>query len=166
MIASIRTERPGDAAAIRAVTAEAFAGTPLSDGSEPRIVDALRADGDLALSLVATLQDGAIAGHVAFSPVHIDGAERWYGLGPVSVRPAWQGRGIGGELIEAGLAALRQRGAGGVVVVGDPRYYARFGFARDARLAYPHPGGEYLQRLLLAGEAPAGAVHYARAFAN
>lgn len=164
MSATVRAERPGDADGIREVTATAFAGMAFSDGSEPRIVDRLRADGDLSLSLVAEAA-GTIVGHVAFSPVAIEGGEGgWFGLGPVSVRPDRQGQGLGGRLIEAGLAELRERGARGVVLVGDPRYYARFGFERDPRLAYPHPGGEHLQRLVLSGPGTGGVVRYSPAF--
>ncbi len=161
---SIRAERQGDEAAIRALTAAAFADLPYSDGSEPRIIDAMRDDGDLALSLVAET-GGEILGHVAFSPVTLEGGEDgWFGLGPVSVHPDRQRRGIGTRLIEAGIAELHLRGARGIVLVGDPAYYARFGFERDPRLAYPHPGGEHLQRLILSGEGTGGVVRYAPAF--
>ncbi|MGN3974478.1 GNAT family N-acetyltransferase [Tsuneonella sp. SYSU-LHT278] len=161
---AIRAERPGDEAAIRALVAAAFADVPYSDDSEPEIVEALRAGGDLAISLVAEATDD-IVGHVAFSPVVIDGVEGgWFGLGPVSVLPGRQRQGIGTRLIDAGIAELRARGALGVVVVGDPSYYARFGFERDPRLIYPHPGGEYLQRLSLSGEGARGIVRYAPAF--
>jgi putative acetyltransferase len=163
--AVIRAEAHGDAAAIRALTEQAFAGAPHSDGSEPDVVDRLRADGDLALSLVATRVGGAIVGHVAFSQVTIDGGEAgWFGLGPISVLPALQGRGIGARLVEAGLAEMRVRGARGVVLVGDPAYYSRFGFARDPRLSYPRPGGEHLQRIVLSGEGTGGTIRYAPAF--
>jgi putative acetyltransferase len=145
---SIRAERPGDEAAIRAVIAAVFAGVPFSDGSEPGIV-----------------AGGAVAGHVAFSPVIIEGGEDgWFGLAPVSVRPDHQRLGIGSRLIEAGIAELRLRAARGVVLVGDPVYYVRFGFERDPRLVYPRPGGEFLQRLVLSGSGTGGVVRYARAF--
>jgi len=55
----------------------------------------------------------------------------------VAVPPAMQGRGIGAALIEAGLAALKARGAAGCVVMGDPAYYTRFGFAATPALTYP-----------------------------
>ena len=63
----IRDEKTGDAAAIHDLTSAAFEGMPHSDGSEPRIVDQLREDGDLTLSLVAE-RDDEIIGHIAFSP--------------------------------------------------------------------------------------------------
>lgn len=165
MTVTLRLERPGDEAAIRALTAAAFRDMPFSDGSEPRIVDALRADGDLSLSLVALNMDDAIVGHIAFSPVTIsDGTPGWFGLGPVSVIPTRQRTGIGSKLIERGLADLAGSGARGCVVLGDPAYYARFGFAHDPGLAYPGPPAEYFQRLVFSGPPPSGTVCSAPAF--
>ena len=164
MSATIRPERVGDWSAIQGVVAAAFDGHPHSDGSEPGIVEALRADGDLAISLVAE-EGGAIVGHVAFSPVSVsDGSEGWFGLGPVAVDPARQGEGIGTALIERGMDLLRDRGAAGCVVLGDPAYYARFGFAHDPALIYPGPPPEYFQRLVIGSSGARGVVAYARAF--
>ena len=161
---TIRLERAGDEDAIRSVTQEAFAGQPHSDGSEPAIVDRLRADGDLALSLVAE-EDGRIIGHIAFSRVTIsDGAAEWYGLGPVSVLPEKQRCQVGAQMVQHGLRELASRGARGVVLLGDPAYYRRFGFEHDPASAYPGPPPEYFQRLVIAGEPPAGVVRYAKAF--
>lgn len=161
---TIRPERVGDEDAIRLVTREAFAGQPHSDGSEPAIVDRLRADGDLALSLVAE-EDGRIIGHIAFSLVTIsDGAADWYGLGPVGVLPEKQRRQVGAQMVKHGLRELASRGARGVVLLGDPAYYRRFGFEHDPASAYPGPPPEYFQRLVIAGEPPAGVVRYAKAF--
>jgi putative acetyltransferase len=162
---SIRDERPGDEPAIAALTRAAFRDLAHSAGNEAAIVERLRADGGLAISLVAENLDRAIVGHVAFSPVAIsDGTPRWYGLGPVSVIPLRQRAGIGSALIEEGLERLRQMDAGGCVVLGDPAYYRRFGFAHDAALAYPGPPPEYFQRMILSGPAPQGTVSYALAF--
>lgn len=162
--AAIRPEALRDHGAIHAVTQAAFAGMEHSDGSEPDIVDRLRADGDLTLSLVASDGD-QIVGHIAFSPVSIsDGSAGWFGLGPVSVTPPLQHRGIGAQLVQHGIAEMRQAGARGIVLLGDPAYYSRFGFAHDPRLAYPGPPPEYFQCLLLEGAMPQGAVRYAPAF--
>ena len=162
---TVRDEAPGDEAAIAAVTAAAFRGAPHSDGSEAEIIERLRVAGDLALSLVAVDADGAIVGHVAFSPVTIsDGTPGWYGLGPVSVVPSRQGTGIGSSLIRAGLERLRSAGARGCVVLGEPAFYARFGFRHDPRLVFPGPPPEYFLRLVFAGPEPRGAVGYSRAF--
>ncbi len=161
---TMRPERVGDAAAISALTAAAFAGVEHSDGSEPAIVERLRANGDLALSLVAEDEDG-IVGHVAVSPVDIsDGAIGWYGLGPISVHPDHQRSGVGFRLMQRAIADMRVKGARGIVLLGDPAYYGRFGFEHDPKLAYPGPPPEYFQRLVLDGDAPIGTVTYAPAF--
>ena len=161
---TIRPERAGDQSAIHNVVAAAFAGLPHSDGSEPGVVDRLRADGDLTISLVAE-DGGEVIGHVAFSPVAIsDGSEGWFGLGPVAVAPERQREGIGAALIDRGLALLHERGAVGCVVLGDPAYYARFGFAHDPALAYPGPPPEYFQRLVIGVSNASGIVTYAPAF--
>ena len=161
---AIRPEEKGDEIAIRDLTRAAFDGTEWSDGSEPAIIDRLRRDGDLALSLVAEA-GGAIVGHIAFSPVAIgDGSSGWFGLGPVSVRPDMQKRGIGAMLVRQGIELMKRRGARGIVLLGDPAYYGRFGFAHDPQLSYPGPPAEYFQRLVLGGDIPKGVVTYAPAF--
>ena len=161
---SIRFEKSGDEAAIHALTAAAFADMPFSAGDEPELVDALRAAGDLSLSLVA-VNAAAIVGHIAFSQVTIsDGSRAWFGLGPVSVAPVFQRLGIGSALIKRGLADMRERGARGIVLLGSPAYYSRFGFQNDPKLCYPGPPPPYFQRLVLTGKAPSGVVTYVAAF--
>ncbi len=161
---AIRHEARGDEPAIHALTAAAFRDMPFSDGDEQDLVDALRRDGDLALSLVA--EDAhRIVGHIAFSAVSIsDGSSHWYDLGPVSVWPEVQRQGIGSALIRHGIAELRERGAHGIVLLGSPTYYARFGFEHDPQLAYPGTPPEYFQRLVLEGRPPRGIVKYPPAF--
>jgi putative acetyltransferase len=159
----IRPERSGDEAAIAALTTQAFATAPHAGGNEARIIDALRAAGALTISLVAE-KDGAIIGHAAFSPVHIDGATGWFGLGPVSVAPTHQRQGIADALIRLGLDLLGKAGASGCVVLGEPAYYGRFGFRADERLTFEGVPPEYFQSLLLSGEMPSGAVEYHESF--
>lgn len=160
----IRPEMADDVPAIRAVTAAAFKGMLYSSGTEATIVDALRDAGVLTLSLVAEKQ-GRIVGHVAFSPVTINGeAGRWFGLGPVSVEPAEQRRGIGQALIREGLERLRATGAEGCVLLGDPAYYRRFGFNSDTKLRYGDVPPEYFQRLSFTGVEPEGEVAYHAGF--
>ncbi len=156
----IEPERPGDASAIRLLTRAAFKGMPFSRQTEAQIVDALRAAGALTISLVANV-DGEVVGHVAFSPVSIDGVTGdWYGLGPVSVSPERQGRGIGQALIRDGLEQLRSIDAGGCVVLGSPAYYGRFGFESDPALVYGDVAPGYFQRLIFKGPAPRGEVAF------
>ena len=161
---TIRTEDPADHAAIAALVEAAFAPVPLSEGSEAGLIAALRQAGDLTLSLVAEDVEG-IVGHVAFSPITIDGAEcGWVQMAPVSVAPDRQRQGIGGSLVEAGIAQLRRRSVNGIGVLGDPAYYERFGFAQADSLIVPGPQAEFYRALLLEGAMPAGRVRYAAAF--
>ena len=64
-------------------------------------------------------------------------------LAPVSVDPACQSQDHGGALIRAGIEACREAGADGLIVLGHPAYYPRFGFSADAAktVASPYAGG-------------------------
>lgn len=160
----IRAELPADVPAIEQLTVAAFEHAPHTNGAEHFIVNALRRARQLSISLVAQDDEG-IVGHIALSPVSIsDGAAGWYGLGPVSVLPRHQGRGIGSQLMEAALAELQRLGASGCVVLGDPAYYGRFGFTATPRLVLPGVPPEYFQAILLGGVWPAGNVTYHEAF--
>jgi len=164
MSATIRQEQAGDEDAIRELTAAAFEPKPFSNGTEPAIIDSLRASGDLTLSLVAE-QDGEIVGQITFSPVSIVAAEgAWFGLGPVAVAPARQGEGIGGALIREGLSRIRQMGAAGSVLTGDPAYYARFGFKGDCGLIYSDVPSKYVQALAFDGDLPSGKLTFSDTF--
>lgn len=161
----LRPESPADRAAIFSLTQMAFEGHPHSDGSEPLIIDALRDARALTLSIVADLE-GQIVGHAAFSPVEWCEQAGWFGLGPVSVLPQLQRRGIGQQLIESGLEQLRVIGASGCVVLGDPAYYGRFGFRQDARFTYRGAPAEYFGVLVFREPSAglAGKVRYHPAF--
>jgi putative acetyltransferase len=123
---TIRDERIDDVIPIRRVIERAF-----GQAGEADLVDALRQGDGLTVSLVAEA-DGAIVGHVAFSPVIIragDTVAEGLGLAPLSVMPDRQRHGIGAALVRAGLEACRSRGHRIVVLVGEPAYYQRFGFS-------------------------------------
>lgn len=166
--ATIRPETPADVEAIHALTEAAFLHAPHTEHTEQFIVRALREARVLTLSLVAELE-GAVVGHVAVSPVDIsDGSSGWFGwfgLGPISVSPALQGRGIGSRLMQAALQELRLRGAGGCVLLGDPAFYARFGFRPLPGLWLAEVPPEYFQALCLGAQQPQGEVRYHPAFA-
>lgn len=160
----IRPESPGDIRAISELTTAAFTGAPHSDGTEAQIVERLRESGALLLSLVAE-SDTRIVGHIAFSPVTIgDHHDGWVGLGPVSVAPDIQNAGVGASLIKAGLAQVRAMGHGGCVVLGDPGYYSRFGFATTPGIFYPGVPPEYFMVQGFGGVCPKGEVAYHPAF--
>jgi len=160
----VRTEHPDDVAAIDAIVSAAFHDHPFSGQAEHLIVRALREAGALRLSLLATL-DGEPIGHLAFSPVHIAGADvSWWGLGPLAVAPAWQRAGVGSALVRSGLRRLSERGVRGCVVLGDPSFYGRFGFAPLPGLIYPGLPAANFMALALDGVSPVGQVQYAAAF--
>jgi len=143
----IRSEKQSDVEAISEVTRAAFENHPYSRQTEQFIVSALRAANALTVSLVAEI-DGKVVGHVAFSPVTIsDGSDGWYGLGPVSVLPTCQNQGIGKSLIQEGLALLKALGANGCALVGEPRYYERFGFRNRPELVHEGVPQEYFLAL-------------------
>ncbi|MET0989003.1 MAG: N-acetyltransferase [Steroidobacteraceae bacterium] len=161
---NIRPETEADIDAIDAVTIAAFLNAPHTDHAEQFIVKALRKAGALSISLVAEF-DGCVVGHVAVSPVSIsDGAAGWFGLGPISVSPERQGKGIGSRLMLEALRRLEERGGAGCVLLGDPDYYERFGFRSEAELVLPDVPHRYFQALVLDGPLPGGVVTYHAAF--
>lgn len=165
----VRPETPSDGPIIRDVVHAAFLGHPHhppgSEPIEPAIVEALRAADALALSLVAEDDAGDVIGHIAFSRVLVEGIDRgWYGLAPIAVRPDRQGKGVGAALMREGLGRLQALGAAGVVLVGEPGYYGRFGFHEDARLTYADVPPAYFLCLPFGASVPAGTVTYHAAF--
>lgn len=168
---SIRDEIAADVGEIGDTVRAAFAGTEHSSGTEQDIVAALRDAGALTESLVAECDD-EIVGHVAASSVRLEpGAPgKWFGIGPLSVRPDLQNKGIGAALMENVLERLEARGARGAVLLGDPEYYRRFGFGLAAPLRFADAPADYFQARFLGASAgdgrefPASDVIYDDAF--
>lgn len=157
---SIRGETDADLEAIAEVTVAAFRTLEISQHTEQFIIQALRAAGALALSLVAE-REGRVVGHLACSPVTLtDGTPDWYGLGPVSVLPEHQRRGIGQALMVEGLARLRGLGARGCCLVGHPEYYRKFGFENPPDLVCAGVPPEYFFALSFDGTIPRGMVTF------
>lgn len=160
----VRPETPADVAAIHRVHTVSFP-TP----AEARLVDALRAAGRLTVSLLA-VDGNVVVGHVAFSPVTLERSAAGLGLAPVAVLRTHRRRSVAADLIRAGLARCRATGSGFVVLLGEPDYYARFGFrpASAWRLQDEYGGGAAFQALELAPHAipsDGGLVRYAPEFA-
>lgn len=128
----VRAERDADHLAIRVVNEAAFGGREEAD-----LVEALRADRAVLLSLVAEI-DNQVVGHVLFGRMSIESATGLVpavALAPMAVRPGYQRQGIGSRLVKDGLHLLRSLGERIVIVVGHPAYYPRFGFSSEtARL--------------------------------
>ena len=156
----IRSESDTDVSAITEVTVAAFKTLEISNHTEQFIIEALRAAKALTVSLAAEL-DGRVIGHIAFSPVTIsDGTRDWYGLGPVSVLPAYQRQGIGKALIQEGLSRLRDMKAQGCCLVGHPDYYRRFGFTNISGLVHEGVPQEFFFALSFDGHTPQGTVAF------
>ena len=163
----IRPAEPADAAAIRAVHEAAF-----PTAVEAELVEALVREGDAVVSLVATRQ-GEVVGHVMLSRMTVSGdgsALRALGLAPVGVLPGFQGGGFGKALIDAALGIARATGEALVFVLGEPDYYARFGFSAETAAPFASPyAGPYFMALALRPDLSlpvAGEAAYARAFSD
>lgn len=166
----IRRELPGDEEPTRALHDAAFT---VPDGEqhslETRILERLRAEGDVldTLTFVAELH-GEVVGHVVCSRAGM-GEGTSVGLGPIAVRPDVQGEGIGSALVAAVLVTADQRQEPSVVLLGDPGWYAHFGFETAAGHGIGSPGPwaeEHFQVKRLQAWHPdlAGPFRYAPAF--
>jgi putative acetyltransferase len=162
----IRLEKESDVPAIEEVTSTAFMNAEHTDHNEQFIVRGLREANHLSISLVAEDEvTHTIVGHAAVSPINISaGCEKWYGLGPVSVLPQYQRNGVGSLLVERALANLRSRNTAGCVVLGNPKYYTRFGFKAVPSLQLPGVPPEYFMALTWRKPTPTGTVSYHKAF--
>lgn len=161
----VRPERADDAAAIRELLVTAF-----STAAEADLVEAMRREKDIALSLVAE-DEGRLYGYVAFAKLSVeDGARtcRAVGLAPVAVTPLRQRLGIGSVLIREAHGLLAPLGIPLVFVLGDPNYYTRLGYDVDAAAPFESDyAGPYFMALPLSEYAPKrGKVRYPAAFAQ
>jgi putative acetyltransferase len=120
-VIEIRDEHSGDVSEIRELNRQAF-----GQAQEGNIVEALRSNRAVLLSLVATL-DGHVVAHILYSPLSVSGVDG-AALGPMAVLPQHQRQGIGSKLVEAGNRRLKDSGCPFIIVVGHPNFYPRFGF--------------------------------------
>lgn len=144
-------ERPRHAAAVSRLVSDAF-GPERFRKTVYRFRDGVPPIA--SLSRVA-VEDGRVIGTLRFWPVELADGRATLLLGPLAISPTWRGRGLGAELMRAGIAAARAEGYRSILLVGDPEYYERFGFTRDAarHLALPGPVEErrFLALALVAG---------------
>jgi putative acetyltransferase len=156
----IRTDTPTDYSRIDDVVKSAFPGP-----DEAGLINRLRANGDIVISLVA-VEDGLVVGHVLFS--RMEAPFKALGLGPASVAPERQRNGIGSALVKEGIKRAADNGWQGIFVLGDPKFYQRFGFNEAAATGFSSPyAGPHFMALSLNVELPVktGRVAYPPAFA-
>ena len=167
----VRRETAADRVAVEAVTSAAFAAPGGEEPVETRLLRALRRDPRWipALSMVA-LGEEDVVGHVVCTRGHVGDVDA-LGLGPISVLPAWQGRGVGTALMHAIIGAADAAGEPLIALLGDPGFYGRFGFVAASRLGIEAPdpawGGHFQARALT--DCPpgvAGMFTYAAPFAD
>ena len=164
----IRDERPADISAIRGITCAAF-----RSSGEANLIDALRAQAAPIVSLVAD-DDGSVVGHIMLSPVALSANSdvKIMGLAPMAVAPEMQRRGVGSELVRAGLERCRNLAVDAIVVLGHAEYYPRFGFVPASRFGlkseYSVPDDVFMAIELKprALDGKSGAVRYHPAFAS
>ncbi len=161
---NIRNEEAEDVEQVREILCAAF-----STNAESKLVDALRANGKAIISLV-TARDEQVLGHIMFSPVSTSPSSEAKGIGlaPVAVHPTAQSQGISSQLIHEGLRLCKELGYDYCIVLGDPRYYQRFGFEKASQFGLQNEYGVddpfRLIRLSERAIAP-GKVQYAPEFA-
>jgi putative acetyltransferase len=156
----VRDESPRDWKAVYQVVSSAF-----GQLAEAELVEKLREGGDSAVSLVAE-EDGQIVGHVLLS--RMDAPFPALALAPVSVIPTRQRSGIGSALVKRAVNSARSKGWDAIFVLGDPNYYERFGFDREAAAGFASPyAGRHFMVLRLSPSLPAttGELRHAPAFA-
>lgn len=164
----IRHQKPEETEQIAKLIYNSFLGLHmLKDPSAPvedKVYLALLESGKLTLSIVALIDD-VIVGHVAFSPIVITNEnDQWYGLGPVCVEIEHRKRGIGSKIIKQGIEEIKAMGGAGVVLVGEPAYYNRFGFYSVENLEYPNVPSKYVLVLSFSDKKPTGTVLFDKAF--
>lgn len=141
----IRHARAADHPAIDTVLEAAF-----RRPDEAALVRRLRADEDVLFELLSE-DAGQVTGHILFSRLWADRTELYGALAPLAVRPEQQRSGIGSGLVRASLDTCREFGCHGVLVLGDPAYYSRFGFSAETarEVIAPYRGLAAFQALAL-----------------
>lgn len=161
---ALRLEQPADAPQIRALLEASFPGL-----GEALLVDRLRSDGDIVISLVAE-DAGVVVGYVAFSRIIVEGGEAPFSavaLAPLAVYPDYQSQGVATRILREAHACLAALGETLSVVLGEPQYYGRFGYSnrRVARFECEFQS-EYLMGLSFGAAPWEGRLVYPHAFAT
>ena len=168
----IRREIAEDLGSVEAVTSAAFAvGDGVREPPETRLLRSLRRDSGWipTLSMVA-VHDEQIVGHVVCTRGWVAQIAA-LGLGPISVLPSYQRQGIGQAMMHAIVGAADAAGEPLIALLGDPRFYGRFGFMPASRLGIDAPNREWgahfqVRALTECPPSVTGAFQYAAPFAS
>ncbi len=146
----IRLVRPSDHLAIAAIVEPAFL-AEFGSSTENALIAQLREDGDVVLEMVAENEAGEIVGHILYSRLWVASQQLYAALAPLAVRNDRQKSGVGGALMRASLETAREFGVHGILVLGHPNYYGRFGFTLEAaaQVISPYSGSPALKALAL-----------------
>lgn len=131
-IPTLEVEQPADAAAVEALVTAAF-----GPGRFAKTAERLR-EGAAPVAAFVAREGGRLIGSVRLWPITVGGVPVLF-LGPIAVQAAERRSGVGGELVAACLAFARAAGAGGVLLVGEPPYFSRFGFVAAPEVQMPGP---------------------------
>ena len=135
----IRTEREEDYSQIYEVVKKAFEKAEHSDGNEQDLVEKLRKNKAYINSLSLVCEDNdKIVGYVMFTKNKI-GKVTGLTLAPLAILPKYQHRRLGTLLVKSGLKIAKELGYEYVVVLGNPKYYNRFGFVTSKEFGIKSP---------------------------
>lgn len=166
---NIRNEQSHDITQIESLNTTVF-----ETAAEAKLVNALRDSGCEYISLVAETNN-KIIGHILFTPVELSNSEnkvKIMGLAPMAVLNEYQNKGIGTQLIKAGLAQCKTLSYEAVVVLGYPAYYSKFGFESSTdfgiKSEYDVPAEAFMVLELKAGvlKDHKGIIKYHHAFSE
>lgn len=149
----LRLEEPADYRLVEELTREAFWGVNQPSCDEHLLVHRLRKVPAFVpeLDFVAEV-DGKIVGNIMYSKAKVvdeRGVEHEVlTLGPVSVLPEYQGKGVGKALLQHSISEARRLGYGAIVFYGHPDYYPRVGFRRAKEFGITTASGKNIDALM------------------
>ena len=129
----IRLEEESDFEKVEYLTREAFWDVYRPGCSEHLLVHKIRKVPAFVkeLSYVAC-DNNKIVGNIIYSRARVVNEDNLeyevLCMGPLSVLPAYQRRGIGSQLLQETLDKARKLGYKAVIIFGNPGFYERFGF--------------------------------------
>lgn len=161
---AIRKESVADIDQINVIHRKAFLHHWFSRGNEDLIINTMRHENGITLSLVAEYKNMLI-GNVIFSLLIVEGhLSRWNLLGPLAVLPEFQRQGIGSMLVHYGISLLKSMLYDGCVLFGDPLYYYKFGFTRANTVWHENIPQEFILEQSFSQKQVHGLIRFHQAF--